>query len=132
MSRSRSVRVLGAAAVLSVGVGVFTAVPATAGDNEVIREGNCSRAADWKLKVKADDGRLEVEGEVDSNVNGQDWRWRILHNGNVAARGTSTTHAPSGSFEVERRVGNAAGQDRIGWRATNPSSGETCRGGLTF
>ena len=67
--------------------------------------GGCTGSADWKLKVKPDDGRLEVEAEVDSNVSGQTWRWRLCHNGSVSARGTSTTPgAVSGSFEVERRM----------------------------
>src|SRR6478672_10829834 len=34
-------------------------------DDRVIRTGTCSSGAGWKLKVKTDDGRLEVEGEVD-------------------------------------------------------------------
>ena len=77
-----------------------TAVPAAAGDDEKIRQGGCSGSADWKLKVKTDDGRLEVEGEIDSNVNGQTWRWRITHNGSVSARGRKTTRWAAGSFDV--------------------------------
>ena len=132
MSRTRNARILTAATVLSVGLGVLTAVPATAGDDEVIRRGNCSGTADWKLKVKTDDGRLEVEGEVDSNRVGQRWRWRIVHDGNVSARGRAITRRPSGSFDVERRVVNAPGVDRIRWRAVHRASGQTCRGGLRF
>ena len=109
-----------------------TVAPAVAGDREVIRRGNCSGSADWKLKASPENGRIEVEGEVDSNVNGQTWRWRILHNGDVSARGTATTHAPSGSFSVERRVVNAAGTDGIGWRARNVANGQVCRGSLQF
>lgn len=39
---TRNARLVGAAAVLSVGLGMVTAVPAPAGDDEVIRRGNCS------------------------------------------------------------------------------------------
>ena len=60
------------------------------------------------------------------------WRWKILRNGDVAANGSTTTHAPSGSFSVQRRIGNPARSDRIGWRATNPANGQTCQGGLTI
>jgi hypothetical protein len=132
MSRTRNARILTAATVVSVGLGVMTATPATAGDDEVIRRGNCSGTADWKLKVKTDDGRLEVEGEVDSNRVGQRWRWRILHNGDVSARGRAVTTAPSGSFDVERRVVNSPGVDRIRWRAVNRATGQTCLGGVRF
>jgi hypothetical protein len=127
-------RVLSAAALVTATLAItaVTAAPADASGREVIRQGNCSGNGDWKLKAKADDGRIEVEGEVDVNRNGQTWRWRILHNGNVSARGTSQTHAPSGSFSVERRVVNAPGTDSIGWRARNPASGQVCRGSLQF
>jgi hypothetical protein len=121
-----------AATALTLGLTLAGGVPAMANDDDVIREGNCSGAADWKLKASPENGRIEVEGEVDSNRNGQTWRWRILHNGNVSARGTSTTKAPSGSFEARRLVVNAAGADRIGWRARNAATGQTCRGSLRF
>ncbi|MBA2532469.1 MAG: hypothetical protein H0V23_10265 [Nocardioidaceae bacterium] len=119
-----------AASVLALGVSM--APSAAAKDGDVIREGQCSGASDWKLKASPENGRIEVEGEVDSNRNGQTWNWRIRHNGNVSARGTATTQAPSGSFEVRRVLGNAAGTDSSGWRATNPRSGEVCRGSLKF
>ncbi len=128
---------LATGAVAALGVGVLVGVPADAagagsGDREVIRHGSCSGPANWKLKAKSDNGRIEVEGEVDSDANGQRWRWRILHEGDVAARGRATTSRPSGSFEVTRRLVNAPGDDRIGWRARHVGSGHTCRGGLTF
>ena len=100
--------------------------------DDVIRRGSCSGASDWKLKASPEDGRIEVEGEVDTNVNGQNWRWRILHDGDVTARGTATTVGPSGSFDVERRVVNSPGADSIGWRAVNPATGERCSGHLSY
>jgi hypothetical protein len=123
-----SAAIAAAFAVVTAGA----ALPADAANGDVIRQGGCSGSATWKLKAKPDDGRLEVEGEVDANRNGQMWRWRILRNGNVVTKGTATTHAPSGSFSVQRRIGNPAGQDRIGWRATNPATGQTCQGSLTI
>ncbi len=111
------------------------AAPATAsggGDGRVERSGSCSGSADWKLKAKPDDGRIEVEGEVDSNVNGQVWAWKIKHDGNVSASGRSTTRAPSGSFSVERRMVDTAGSDVFTFRAENTRSGEVCRGTVTL
>ncbi|MBA2717427.1 MAG: hypothetical protein H0U51_10310 [Propionibacteriales bacterium] len=121
-----------AATALTLGLAFAGTVPALANDADVIRRGSCSGSADWKLKASPENGRIEVEGEVDSNVNRQTWRWRILHNGAVSARGTATTTAPSGSFEVRRLVVNAAGTDSIGWRARDVASGQTCRGHLQF
>ncbi len=120
-----------AAACLATFALAATSAPADArGNDDVIRQGNCSASADWKLKVKTDDGRLEVEGEVDSNVNRQNWSWVIKHNGSVTARGTSMTVAPSGSFEVERRVVDLAGTDRIVFKASH--NGQTCRGVVNY
>src|SRR6478609_1156126 len=99
-------------------------------DDRVIRTGSCSSGAGWKLKVKTDDGRLEVEGEVDSNVAGQQWRWTIRHNGSVSDRGVATTTARSGSFEVERKVVDLAGTDALVFRAVR--DGQVCRGVVNY
>ncbi len=122
---------VGALTLLAVAA-LLPATSAEAADGDVLKRGSCSARADWKLKASPQDGRIEVEGEVDSNVNGQTWRWRILHDGEVSASGTKTTQAPSGSFEVRRVLVNLSGADTIGWRARNPASGEVCRGSLVF
>ena len=113
--------------VLSAGL-LALAAPATASDDEVRRTGSCSGNSDWKLKAKPDVGRIEVEGEVDSNRVGQTWRWRIVHNGSTSSRGRARTTAPSGSFSVERRVVDVKGRDKIVFRARHRRTGETCRG----
>jgi hypothetical protein len=112
------------------GVILVSAMPAAARDDdrEVIRRGSCSGATDWKLKLDHDDGRIEVEFEVDQNVNGQRWRVVLKRDGNRFFRGVRTTHAPSGSFEVERHTRNTAGRDRFTAKAVNLASGEVCRG----
>jgi uncharacterized membrane protein len=120
------------AAVALVGSAAATPAFGSGGGDDVRASGHCSASSTWKLKAKPDDGRLEVEAEVDSNRVGQTWTWRILHNGGVTARGTATTKAPSGSFSVQRRVVNAAGADHIGWRSHNGATGETCSGSLTI
>ncbi|NPD05960.1 hypothetical protein HN031_14835 [Nocardioides sp. zg-1308] len=99
-------------------------------DDRVIRTGSCAGGADWKLKVKTDDGRLEVEGEVDSNVAGQRWRWTLRHNGSVSDRGVGTTTARSGSFEVERKIVDLAGTDAVAFRAVR--DGQVCRGVVNY
>ena len=120
-------------AVALTGVAVLgLAAPAFANSADVIRRGGCSGSTDWKLKASPQNGRIEVEGEVDSNVSGQDWNWTMLHNGEVSARGKATTAGASGSFSVRRLMVDVAGDDRIGWRAVNPKTDEVCRGSLTF
>jgi hypothetical protein len=128
-----------AAAVMAIGISVSSAGLAAAdhgtgggGGSEVRRQGPCSGSAHWKLKVKPDDGRLAVEGEVDANRNGQVWSWRILHDGYASYQGTRTTRVPSGSFRVQRRVVDMSGTDVIGFRASNSATGQTCRGHLSY
>jgi len=105
---------------------VLVATPAHANDREVVRHGSCSGSTDWKIKAKPDDGRLEVESEIDSNRAGQTWRWALRHDGQVAATGRSRTAGRSGSFEVERKLRNTAGSDGFSFRAVNAATGEVC------
>jgi hypothetical protein len=108
------------------------ALPALANEDDVIRRGSCSARTDWKLKASPEDGRIEVEGEIDSNRRGQTWRWRLLHNGSLSGRGVKTTKGPSGSFEVRRVVVDFRGTDNLVFVTKHPSSGETCRGVVNF
>ena len=105
---------------------------ASAGESDVIREGSCADASDWKLKVSPEDGRLEVEFEVDQNVSGDRWRVRIRHDGDLAFRGVRTTRGASGSFEVRIVENDMAGPDAFGARARNLSTDEVCVGRATF
>ena len=100
--------------------------PAMAKSSDVIRTGNCSGAADWKLKVGREDAGLEVEFEVDQNRNGQVWRVRITDNGVLRYSGLRTTKAPSGSFSVNRTIRNMAGSNTIVARARNLKTGQLC------
>lgn len=124
-----STAALAGAAVLAASV--LYAGPAAA-HHDVERHGHCSGPAHWELKARHEDGRIRVDGGVDSRRSGQTWRWRILHYGQVSARGNATTHGPSDSFEVRRLLVNYDGKDRIGWRARNTANGQTCRGRLRF
>lgn len=74
---------------------------------EVRTNGQCSGTAMWKLKAKEDDGGVEVEFEVDSNVVGQAWDYSLSGPGGLIASGTRTTTAPSGSFSVEVQTSGA-------------------------
>lgn len=96
------------------------------GGARVIKTGSCSGSADWKLKAKHDDGRLEVEFEVDSNRSGQSWAVRVTDNGSQVFSGHRTTHGRSGSFSLGLRPANRAGTDTVRARATH--AGQTCVG----
>ena len=131
---TRSTRtVLAALTVAALTVPVGLVPPASAshgGGTDVRTSGHCSGSAHWSLKAKPDDGRIEVEGEVDSNRAGQVWHWRLKHNGSLSARGTKRTAGRSGSFDVERRMANLAGTDHFTFRATHRR--QVCRGTISF
>lgn len=130
---ARPLAALGAALVVAGGVALAPAASASGGhDTEVRASGTCSSGAAWKLKAKDEDRRVEVELEVDSNRVGQSWRVTLSDNGTTVFSGTRVTTAPSGSFDVERVIANRAGQDVIRAVATNVSTGETCRGSVTY
>ena len=109
-----------------------SAAPAHGGGAEVIKRGSCSGSADWKLKAKHDDGRIETEFEVDQNRVGRKWRVVIRQNGVTRFSGIRTTKPPSGSFTVRRFLDNEAGSDRIVAKARALAAGQTCRGALTI
>ncbi len=117
-------------AVMALAATMLLAVApaAHAGGTEVIRQGSCSASSDWKLKIKPDNSRLELEFEVDSNVAGQTWNVAIRQNGSRIFNGSRVTQGPSGSFELRRRPADTAGADRFVARATNPGTGEICVG----
>jgi len=105
-----------------------TAVPTLARAGEVIRTGACSGRSDWKLKLKDDNGRIEVEYEVDQNRIGDVWRVRIRHDGDLVFAARRMTKAPSGSFTVRLLQRNRAGDDLFRGRAVNLRTGEICGG----
>ena len=101
--------------------------PATAGakDGDVLVAGNCTRATDSKLKLSEENGRIEVEFEVDQNRNGVRWTVSLRRNGTRIASLVRTTRPPSGSFEARVLARNGAGAEVIRGRAVSPS-GEVC------
>jgi hypothetical protein len=105
--------------------------PVAANDADLVGRGRCTGASHWKLKLSPEDGRIEVEFEVDQNRNNRLWKVKIAQDGSLVWRGSRYTRAPSGSFEVRRVLRNTAGSDRIAARATNVRTGEVCRGVLT-
>ena len=125
-------KAIGAAlTVLVLALAALAAVPvASAKDGDVRVSGSCTRASTAKLKLSEEDGRIEVEFEVDQNRNGVRWAVVLRRNGQVVRRAARVTRAPSGSFELRALVANGAGADRI--TATATRRGESCRAAASF
>jgi hypothetical protein len=105
---------------------------ALAGQNDVIERGPCSASSDWKLKLSPEDGRIEVEFEVDQNVSGDEWRVRIRHGDTVVFRGRETTGGASGSFTVRIVEDDLSGTDVFRAKARNLSTDEPCAARASF
>jgi hypothetical protein len=127
ITRTLAVAVAGVAMLATL-----AAAPAMAKGDDVVKRGACSGPSDWKLKLSPEDGRIEVEFEVDQNVNGQKWNVRIRHDGDLVFKGARMTKAPSGSFELRIVQPNRAGDDVFTARAVNAATGETCAGRAVF
>ena len=93
--------------------------------------GICTQSSTAKLKLSIEDGRIEVEFEVDQNRNGIPWKVTLRRNGPLVASTTARTRAPSGSFSVRRVIANTPGTDRITANAASPS-GERCSAQATL
>ena len=120
--------VVGASMLLSL-----AGMPAHAGDDrERIKRTGCIQASSSKLKVKTDDGRLEVEFEVDQNRSGDKWKVRLRNDGKAFFRGKRTTRGASGSFSVERKTSNGPGKDLISGKTRNLRTSEVCRTKINF
>jgi len=105
---------------------VATAPTASAKTVAAKASGRCSAGSHWEIKAKPDDGRMELEFEVDSNRNGQRWAVRITDNRHLIYKATRVTRAPSGSFTVRKLATNQAGIDHFVGVAKNLRTGETC------
>ncbi|KAI2495323.1 hypothetical protein MHU86_19175 [Fragilaria crotonensis] len=70
--------------------------------NNVVKKGRCTGASTYKLKLSPENGKVEVEFEVDQNKNGVYWAVKFFRNNVQFASSTYTTAAPSGSFSADQ------------------------------
>jgi hypothetical protein len=111
--------------VALLALAAIAAPAAVAKDGDVLRVGTCTGSTTSKIKLSPENGRIEVEFEVDQNRNGVRWNVVIRQNGRVAATLARVTRGPSGSFEARIVAPNRAGTDRF--VATATRRGETCQ-----
>ena len=103
---------------------------ASGGGGGVSSSGACTGGGHFKLQAKHDNGKIELEYEVDSNRAGQVWAVRITDNGAVVVSRHATTAGPSGSFTVRKVIANRPGPDKI--RAHATFRNHTCGGTVTL
>lgn len=131
LSPSRVIASSGLTLALTLGaLAVPAATFARGGDTAVRVTGSCTVHSTAKLKAKHDNGRIQVEFEVDQNRNNRLWNVRVWDDGHRVFTGARRTLAPSGSFTLRLLIPNRAGVDTILARATNATTGEVCRATL--
>ena len=81
---------------------------ARAAADDVRVRGACTLSSTAKLKLSPEDGRVEVEFEVDENRNGSRWGVALTRNGTRVVSRAAVTRAPSGSFEARAVIGGTA------------------------
>jgi len=122
---------LGLVGALAVSV-VGSATAASARGARAERRGSCSASSEWKLKADPDDGRLQIEYEVETQRGGQTWRVKLFHDGDRFLRANRTTGAASHSFTIRAFEPDRSGTDTISARARNRSTGEVCGGRVSI
>lgn len=100
-------------------------------DGDVRRRVSCSRSATIDLKASPENGRIEVEAEVDEARPGHRWRVVLKKNGGVFFRGVRTVNL-AGNIEVRRLTNNGPGAERIVANARNLNTGERCNVAVRF
>jgi hypothetical protein len=115
---------------------VFTSQPAEARigkdpSRDVRVAGVCSDGAKAKLRLKADDGEIEVRFEVEQRRAGALWRVALVHERRVVWKGAARTTRGNSSFELRRTLPDLPGSDTVTARAWGPR-GLTCRATATL
>jgi len=113
---------------------LLLALPASSqargGDDEVRTSGSCGGGASSELRIRAEDGTIELRFEVRGARRGS-WRVVVVQERRVAWRGTVGASGGSRSFRVERELDDLPGADAIMVRASGPR-GVTCNASGTL
>jgi hypothetical protein len=116
----------------SMAASMLATAPAALANDGVDKRGSCSGNADWKLRLRPEDGgRLQVEFEVEHAKPGSAWTVKLSDNGTQFFQGSRTANS-LGEFEVRRFTDNRAGTDTVRARATNNASGQVCSGSASI
>ena len=132
---------LSTAVLLGSGLALAPAASAKGDDDRERVRGACTDTSRFKAQLETDDGMIETEFDVKSQVPGQRWTYTLTQNGTVVATSTRTARAddddddrfddsPSRRHLAEvgwdRDRPNSPGRDTFVMRAVNNATGEVC------
>lgn len=116
---------LGATALVAVPLTVLATSPA----NAIEKSGRCSGAR-FELDVDKEDGRFEVEAEIDAKP-GSTWRVVLKHDGKKFYDRVRTADR-EGDVSVERYRSNTKGKDVFRVNVRKVGSDTTCSRAITL
>lgn len=125
MSFERPVRLLLVAVASCAALSLPAVAPADDDPGEARKAGICTGASEASLRLRAEDGEIRVEFEIDSRWPGT-WNVIVLHERRIAFRGPIRPRSTSRSVRLRRVLEDWYGRDTITVRASGPRS-ETCR-----
>jgi hypothetical protein len=110
----------------AVAAGLALSVPtvAFAADREVRKAGSCTGSSRMEIRLRADDGKIRLELEIEARRAGAAWSVILLRERRIAFRGV--VRARGREAKVRRTFEDWFGRDSFVIRASGPRS-ETCR-----
>lgn len=100
-------------------------------DGDVIRRVNCPDGSNAKLKASPENGRIEVEFEIDDAVPGQRWKIVLKNGGRSILKRTKTVNGVE-EINVRALTSDRNGRDKIKAKAVNLATGSTCSVSLRY
>lgn len=103
---------------------LLVATPAHADAGEVERQGRCSGAT-WELSVDRERGGFDVDVDLEDAAPGSAWRVVLRHEGRTVHDRVVRADR-EGELDVERRLANTPGRDRVALRLQRAGSAGAC------
>lgn len=94
-------------------------------DHALVRQSACGGGVKSKISASPENGRIELEYEVDNAQPGDTWKIVIRKNGAVILRTQKRVNA-AGNAEVRVLTPNGNGNERIKATATRVGGGGSC------
>jgi hypothetical protein len=126
MSIRKTTATIGVTALMAVPMATLTASPASA----VEKSGRCG-GAKFELSVEKDDGRFEVEADVDNAKPGSRWRVVLRHDGKRFYNKVRRADR-EGDISVDRNRRNTAGKDVFRLSVKKVGTHKTCSRKITL
>jgi len=101
------------------------------GGGEVRAAGVCGRGVTASLRLRTEDGRIEMRFQLRQRRGRGVWRITIVHEERVSSRATKRTTRSDDSFELRRMLPDLRGSDTVVVQAWGPN-GLGCRATATL